>query len=161
MGDPHIGSLRIIRCMVQPTVREGSAAHWTIVGSPFDEEPQLSLFGELLVHDEDSVVAVTSSAMIGYEAGKVPFEIDDPDSVLVEIKRIGTILTHVLWDAAADFARQLVAATRLELEVPLLTPDVEFEVAVFDDDEEDESDASASAEAQSLEVEHPGAGHSS
>lgn len=155
---PWLAGVQVVRCQAQPSSFDEDAIHWSIEGLPFSDtgsnsEAALGLFGELFVHTSEASVAVTVQGFLDYGRGgdaSALFD-DDRDRALEAFKPIAAHYGEALWDIAADQARVLAATTRLEISVPLKSPEPDA-ITIVRSPEEFEADARAAEEAAEEET---------
>lgn len=146
----EIGGVRVVRCRAQPSSHERESVHWSISGfSPRDEYagedwfedglreggrvPDLVLIGELFAHSEVAMAMVTSEVLVEYPDGLAPSVLERPDSYPDDMAWVAEKLNHALYDTAAQFARQLIAATLLDVDVPETTPEMSLDLGGDDE----------------------------
>ncbi|GAB3166798.1 hypothetical protein GCM10027059_26340 [Myceligenerans halotolerans] len=137
--------------MAQPIEHEKTQLHWTIAGihlTPLDAEsdssreplkerhPDWAILGELFAHSTDGAVAVTSEIILNYRNVEDALSLADEGRRRDELDRLADELQHLLYDSAANFARMLKNSIDLDVEVPIVTPELSVHMA-------DTSDADA------------------
>lgn len=127
---PHIGLLRVLRCMAQPDDPEDpsdSSILWSITGANVSlgdgkaEHP--GFVADLwIVTDDDFQIGVSGVVSLqGYPAPADGASYSD-DELDVLLRSHHMHVHHALWDALSTVARGQAAIVAADVKLPLLTP---------------------------------------
>lgn len=130
IAQPHIGLLRILRCMAQsddPEKPSEASILWSITGANVslgDEEAEHpGLVADLWVVTDDAFQIGVSGvvSLVGYPApaDEASYSDDELDTLLHSHHQH---VQHTLWDALSTVARGQAAIVAADMKLPLLTP---------------------------------------
>lgn len=143
--DAGIAGVHLFRSMIQPAYddREDHLS-WSMVGRVNVADEWTLLWGDLFVAQDDWELGVTVSAMIQYRGGALPFDADDEDAMDAHIRALAPWASHAMYDVAAQWARQLEAATypAPDFDIPVRTPALDDVTVHLPSDVEPETGAS-------------------